>query len=136
MKSKKRELRVNRYFSDEFKIQKVKEIEQNLISVTQISKEYSVTRWSIYNWIYKYSNHLKKGINQVVQMESEQEKNKKLQQRIAELERIVGQKQIQIDFLEKMIEIGEKELGVDLKKKLSTQPLTGSDKTKKDTGTK
>jgi transposase len=136
MKSKKRELRVNRYFSDEFKIQKVKEIEQNLISVTQISKEYSVTRWSIYNWIYKYSNHLKKGINQVVQMESEQEKNKKLQQRIAELERIVGQKQIQIDFLEKMIEIGEKELGVDLKKKPSTQPLTGSDKTKKDTGTK
>jgi transposase len=136
MKSKKRELRVNRYFSDEFKIQKVKEIEQNLISVTQISKEYSVTRWSIYNWIYKYSNHLKKGINQVVQMESEQEKNKKLQQRIAELERIVGQKQIQIDFLEKIIEIGEKELGVDLKKKPSTQPLTGSDKTKKDTGTK
>jgi transposase len=136
MQTKKREIRPKRYFSIEFKVQKVKEIEQNLISIGDIVKEYQVTRTSVYRWLYRYSNHLKKGVNQVVQMESEQEKNKKLQHRIAELERIVGQKQIQIDFLEKMIEIGEKELGVDLKKKSSTQPLTGSDKTEESIGTK
>jgi transposase len=136
MKTKPRELRVKRYFSDEFKIQKVKEIEQNLISIAQIVKEYSVSRVAVYKWIYKYSTHLKKGVNQVIQMESEQEKNKKLLERIAELERAVGQKQMKIDILEKLIELGGKELGVDLKKKHFTQPSTGSEKTKDITNTK
>jgi transposase len=136
MKTKLREIKAKRYFSDEFKVQKVKEIEQNLISIAQIVKEYSVTRAAVYKWIYKYSIHLKKGVNQVIQMESEQEKNKKLQERIAELERAVGQKQMRIDILEKMIEVGEKELGVDLKKKHFTQPSIGSEKTKNSTSTK
>jgi hypothetical protein len=67
----------------------------------------------------------------VKQKDSEQEKRKALEQRIAELERIVGKKQMQIDFLEKMIEIGSQDLGVDLKKKFSTKPLDGSETIKK-----
>ena len=55
-------------------------------------------------------------------MESESHKTKRLLERLAELERIVGQKQLQIDYLEKLIEIGSEELKVDLKKSFGTKP--------------
>jgi transposase len=123
----------NRHFSEEFKRQKVKEIDENLLTITEIAKEYEISRTSVYNWVYKYSKRFEQGVNQVVQLESEQEKTKKLKLRLAELERIVGQKQMKIDYLEKMIEIGSDELGVDIKKKFNTPPLTGSEPTKENT---
>jgi len=124
-----RHIRTHRYFSEEFRIQKVKEIEQNQIKVSELSKLYGVTRSAIYNWIYKYSLNLKKGVIQVIEMESESKKSKTLQLRLAELERIIGQKQLQIDYLEKIIELGSEEVGIDIKKKYSTRPLGGSSKT-------
>ena len=39
-----------------------------------------------------------------------------LQKRIAELERLLGQKQIEIEFMDKMIELAEQTYGVDIKK--------------------
>lgn len=113
---KKNKLRQQRYFSDTFKLQKVEEINQGLISVTEISKLYKVTRPAIYKWLHKYSAYHKKGVNQVVQMESESEKTKSLYKRLMELERIIGQKQLQIDYLEKLVEISSEELKLDLKK--------------------
>lgn len=115
----KREIRKIRRFSDEFKMKKVKEIEQNISTIADIKREYEVSRTTIYNWIYKYSLHLKKGVRQVLEMKSETLKTKRLNEQVAELERIVGQKQLAIDFLEKMIEIGSEKLGVDIKKKFS-----------------
>jgi len=41
---------------------------------------------------------------------------KELEQKLKDMERIVGQKQIQIDFLEKMIDIAKTELHIDIKK--------------------
>ena len=52
----------------------------------------------------------------VVQMESEAHKTLQMLQRVAELERIVGQKQLEIDFLNKLMEVATEELGYDLKK--------------------
>lgn len=49
-------------------------------------------------------------------MESEAQQKGELQQRLAELERIVGHKQIEIYFLNKLRQVGSKELGFDLKK--------------------
>lgn len=123
----------NRYFSEEFKRQKVKEIDENLLTISEISKEYEVSRTAVYRWVYKYSKRFEQGVSQVVQLESEQEKTKKLKIRLAELERIVGQKQMKIDYLEKMIEIGGKELGIDLKKKFNTPPLIGTERTEGNT---
>lgn len=125
----KKQIRTQRYFSEEFRIQKVKEIEQNQIRVSELSKLYGVTRASVYNWIYKYSLHLKKGVNQVIEMESESKKTKLLQFRLAELEQIIGQKQLQIDYLEKIIDLGSEEFGIDIKKKFSTGQSNGSVKT-------
>lgn len=125
----KREIRQVRRFSDEFKKGKVKEIEQNISTVAEINRQYQVSRSAIYHWIYKYSLHLKKGVRQVLEKESETLKTKRLKEQVAELERIIGQKQLSIDFLNKMIEIGSKELGVDIKKKFSGKSLNGTGKT-------
>ena len=58
----------------------------------------------------------------VVQKDSEANKVLELQAKVAELERIIGQKQLQIDFNEKLIAIASKELEIDIKKKFSAQP--------------
>lgn len=122
-KSSKRssKLRVRRVFSEAFKRQKVKEIEQGLYTVLELSRLYNVSTKSVYRWLHKYSITHQKGIVQVVQKQSEAQKNKELLARLAELERIVGQKQLQIDYLEQLIRISSEELKVDLKKNFDTQ---------------
>ena len=50
-------------------------------------------------------------------MESESHKTKLLQERVAELERIVGKKQMEIDYLNVCLEVASEEVGYDLKKK-------------------
>jgi transposase len=110
----------NRYFSESFKKEKVKLILKNQLSVTQLSRLHGVTRASIYKWIYKYSD-LEKGQKMVVQMESEEFKTKQLQEKVAELERAIGQKQLEIDFLNKTLEFASKEVGYDLKKKYNSK---------------
>ena len=52
----------------------------------------------------------------VTQLDSEATKTQELLQRISELERTLGQKQMVIDFNEKLIEIASKELEIDIKK--------------------
>jgi transposase len=130
MEAKQFKIRDRRFFSEEFKRQKVKEIESKLATVSEISREYSVSRIAVYKWLYRYSTNLKKGVTQVVQMESEQEKNRKLKERISELERALGRKQMELDFANKMIEIAGEEVGFDLKKKYGTGPLSGTEFTK------
>ena len=109
--------RRKRTFSEEFKRQKVKEIERKQISVSQVSKAYQVRPNNIYKWIDKYSIKGQNGVRLVVEMESETKRVLALMQQVAELERIVGQKQIVIDFQNKMIELAEQEYQVDIKKK-------------------
>ena len=132
----KRSERLGRYFSEDFKRKKVKEIEQNLATVVQISREYEVSRAAVYRWVYKYSAVRKKGIKQVVEAKSDTVKIARLRDEVREMERVVGQKQIKIDFLEKMIELAEKEYGIDIKKKYSSTLLSGSGQTGKRTRSK
>ena len=126
----------NRYFSEEFKKKKVKDLENNLITVTELSRTYHVTRSSIYKWIYKYSIMTKKQHRQVVEPKSDTKKIQLLEERIKELEQAVGQKQMMIDFKEKMIEIAEETYNIDIKKKFASKPSSGTNSTKKNTGTK
>jgi len=67
----------------------------------------------------------KKSVRQVVEAESDTRKILQLKERVKELERIIGQKQILIDFQGKMIELAEDEYGVDIKKKYGTKPSSG-----------
>lgn len=124
-----RRLRYNRYFSESFKKTKVREIEKNLVSILEVCREYEVSRTSVYNWLYKYSKMIKKGEKQVVEQKSDARKIKELREQIKELERVVGQKQLKIDFQEKMIELAEQFYAVDIKKKLSCRLSFGTGQT-------
>ncbi len=128
--------RQNRYFSEDFKKRKVKDLENNLITVSELSRTYQVTRSAIYKWIYKYSVMAKKQHRQVVESKSDTRKIQMLEERIKELERAVGQKQMIIDFKEKMIEIAEETYNIDIKKKFASKLSSGTSSTKKNTGTK
>jgi hypothetical protein len=44
---------------------------------------------------------------------------------------VVGQKQIKIDYYEKMIDLAKEELDIDLKKNFDTPQSTGSVKTRR-----
>lgn len=116
---------LNRRFSEEFKKKRIKELEQNLITISEICKTYHVSRSSVYNWIYKYSIMAKKGVKQVIEAKSDTRKIKLLEERIKELERIVGKKQIALEFKDKMIEIAEETYGIDIKKKLGSKLSSG-----------
>jgi len=118
--------RINRYFSEDFKRKKVSEIERNIISVSEICRLYQVSNTAVYKWIYQYSKMRKKGVKQVVEAKSDSVKIQALQAEIKEMERIIGEKQIKIDFQAKMIEIAEKEYGVDIKKKFSGRHSSGT----------
>jgi len=123
----------HRYFSEDFKKGKVRELEKNISSVDDICKTYSVSRTSVYRWIYKYSAMAKKQVKQVVEAKSDTQKIKALQERIKELERIVGQKQLLLEFKDKMIEIAEATYGVDIKKKVGSRLSSGTTSTGKNT---
>lgn len=134
--NQKKDVRINRYFSEGFKRIKVEEVEKNLTTVWEIGKEYQVSRVAVYKWIYKYSKMRQKGVRQVVEIESDTRKLIGLNEKIRELERIIGQKQVLLDFHEKMIELAEQEYMVDIKKKFGSKPSAGSGKTETHTPTK
>jgi Transposase. len=128
--------RRNRYFSEDFKRKKVSEIERRISSVAEVCRAYQVSDVSVYNWIHRYSRMKKKQERLVLESLSDTRKIITLKQQIKELEQIVGKKQIQIDFLEKLIELAGEELGVDIKKKISTPVSDGFGRTGKNTRSK
>ena len=121
----------NRSFSDKFKKDIVRRVEKNELTVSEVVIEFEVSRTSVYNWVYKYSNLYKKGLKQVIEPMSSTKKIKDLQSRIKELEQIVGRKQIKLDYFEKLIEISESDYNIDIIKKKDSKHSSGSGKTVK-----
>ena len=109
------DVKYNRQFSEEFRKSKVKEIRIGRLKISELCALYNLSRTAVYKWLYLYSD-AEKGVKTVVQMESETLKTKFLQQRVAELERVVGLKQLEIDYLNVCFEVTSAEAGYDLKK--------------------
>jgi transposase len=131
MQPKNRFIQKRRKFSEEFKRELVRLFESGKFSVSQLDRLYGVRFALIYRWIYKYSNFNEKGCRIIEMKQSSTSKIKELEQKIKDLERLVGQKQIKIDFLEEMIDVAKEELNIDIKKKSSTPQSDGSGKKEK-----
>lgn len=131
MVTKKVKLQSRRVFSDEFKKARVKEYESGKFTVNEIGHLYGIQQTVIYRWIYKYSIYNKKSVKVVEMSESSTQKLKELELRLKELEQIVGQKQLKIDYLEKMIELAKEEFDIDIKKNSDTLQSGGFMKTNK-----
>lgn len=120
-----------RKFSEDLKLKIVNEYESGKYSVREMEKIYDIGIKSIYNWIYKYSKYNKKSIQVVEMKDSQANRIMEMEARIKELEQTVGKKQMNIDYLEKMIELAKQEYDIDIKKNSGTRQSGGSSKTKK-----
>ena len=123
---KKKSIRQLKKFSKTVKSNTVKEIEDGKCTVLEASRELKVSQTSIYNWIYKYSSYLCKQKVLIVEDKSEVSKTKELEKRLREVEAALGRKQMELDFLNKMIEIANEDLKLDLKKSFLKKVLNGS----------
>lgn len=121
-----RRVKRRREFSEDFKLKIVHEYESGQSSVGEMEKIYDIAQQTIYSWIYKYSKYNKKSILVVEMKDSQMNKLKEMEARIKELERAVGQKQMNIDYLEKMIDLAKDEFNIDIKKNLNIPPSGGS----------
>lgn len=129
MIKKKVEINSRRIFSEEFKKARIKDYESGKFSVKEIGRLFKIQTAVIYRWIYKYSTYNKKSVKVVEMNESSTKKLKDFELRIKELEQIVGQKQLKIDYLEKMIELAKEEFNIDIKKNSDTLQSGGFSKT-------
>lgn len=122
-----------RTFSANFKAQKVREIELGRSTVLEISRQYEVAPTNIYRWLSKFGTMKRKKERIIVETDSDTKELLALKKKIADLERIIGQKQILLDFKDKMIELAEETYHVDIKKKFSTKQSDTTGQNGKDT---
>ena len=123
--------REKRHFSDNFKREKVQEIETGRTRPCEIVKQYEVSYTSVYRWITKFGGMKQKRERLIVESDSDTKELLALKKKVAELEQIIGQKQILLDFKDKMIDIAEETYQVDIKKKFGTKPSSTTGSTEK-----
>jgi len=121
-------LNERRYFSETFKKEKINEILSKKTIIKELSALYEIADAVIYRWLKKYSPVQLSGIKIHYEMESEEQKTLFYKEKVAELERMVGAKQIEIEFLNKIIELASTDLKIDIKKNFSTIASNGSGK--------
>ena len=109
---------IRRVFDLALKLELVKKVERGELRVSEISKVYGVSETAVRKWLYRYSDLYKKQTHVVVEKRSLSKKNQELLNRIKELEQALGQKQLRIDYLEKLMETSSERLGEDIEKKI------------------
>ena len=127
--------RRRRNFSDSFKVQKVRELETGKTKISEICKQYEVSDTNVYRWLNKFGTMKDKKERLIVETDSDTKQLLALRKKVAELERLIGQKQILLDFKDKMIELAEETYGVDIKKKFFTRQSGTSGTTESNTDT-
>jgi len=126
-----KKVRHKRKFSEDFKLKIVQQYEQGEMSILELEKFYDIGNSIIYSWIYQFSKYNKKGVQVVEFKDSQMNKVKQQEERIKDLERALGQKQMHIDYLEKMLELAKEEYDIDIKKNSNTPQSSGSKTIKK-----
>ena len=115
-------VRQHRFFSDQIKKKLIQDLDQGLVTIAEISKEYEVSRTAIYKWKAKFSRHYQRQTRIIIEPMSDTRKIQQLKEKIKQLEQALGQKQFMIDFYEKMIELAEEHYNIDIKKKILPDP--------------
>jgi transposase len=109
---------VKRVFDLDLKLSLVKQIEKGELRVMDVSRVYGVNRSAVYKWLKKYSELYSNNYQVIVESKSLSKKNKEQLERIKELERALGQKQMRIDYLEKLVDTASDRIGEDIEKKI------------------
>lgn len=123
---KKENLRQARIFSEQVKRDLVKDIESGKCSVSEASNELNVSLTSVYKWIGRYSRYLQNNKRLVVEDKSEAYQSEQLRKKILELEAALGRKQMELDLINKVVDLASEEYKTDLKKSFLKTALSGS----------
>lgn len=126
-----KEERQRRTFSENFKKRKVKELETGQTKVSDLCRQYEVSSTSVHRWVSKFGAMKGKPERLIVESQSDTTQLLELKKRVAELEQIIGQKQLLIDFKDKMIQLAEEYYQVEIKKKFSGELSSISGKKEK-----
>jgi len=130
MKSRIRKVKKYRKFSEEFKKSIVEQYESGRSSTKELSEQNNIDQRLIYNWIYKFSTFNKKGYRIVEHINSNTNLLRQLKEENQGLKAVVGEKQMRIEYLEKLIALAEQELKVPIKKNSNTPQSNTSGKIK------
>ena len=120
-----------RHFDETVRKSIVKEIDEGL-SKAEAARKYNVSRTTIFKWYRIYSTQYTKKLRTVVEKKSTSNKYKQLEKELNQTYELLGRSQTKRMYLEKLIEIASKELGVDLKKSFGTNASNTFMKSKKD----
>ena len=120
-----------RKYSEEYKRKIVQEFESGKASVIQLGKLHSIGFQTIYNWIYRYSEINSKETRIVEYKDSATKKLKEMEAKIKIMEQLIGQQALQINYLNKIIDIASEDLGIDLKKTTDMKSAGTSKSTRK-----
>lgn len=121
-----------RRYSRDFKRQLVSEYERGESTVLELSRRYQIAYQVIYRWIKEYSLYNQQEYLIVEKSKSKSAALKSAQSRIRELERALGQKQLELEYLHKLLDLAKTDLGIDLKKNATPNPGLVSGKPRKD----
>lgn len=131
MKPNIRKVKKYRRYSQEFKQSIVDSFESGSSSTKELSLQNNIGQAMIYKWIYKLSKYNKEGYRVVEKVNSKESKIKELEEQNRSLKAMIGDKQIRIEYLEKLISLAEEDLKIDIKKNSSTLQSNTLEKRKK-----
>ena len=106
----------SRVFSEAFKHEKVKLVDEGKMKVADISKIYGVSKVSVYLWLKKFSS-VSADERVVVEKISEAKKTMELYNQVRDLEQALGRKQMELDYFKKVVELASEDKGEDFEKK-------------------
>lgn len=105
-----------RVFSESFKKEKVKLYETGKMSVSQICRMYEISETGVYRWISKYRT-TPSSEKIVLETDSDYLKLVELQNRIAKMERLIGNQQIELEYCKSIIASASEHYKEDVEKK-------------------
>ena len=114
-----------RYFSEDFRKARVKELDEGQTTVAKICQDYGVSSPAVYKWREKYSPFYQKQVVKVIELESEGAKRRELEEQLSTLKTLLADKQIEVEYLLKLLEILGDKYGIDFKKNTSSNRLNG-----------
>ena len=97
-------------YSWEFKVQMVHLLEKGLHNVSQISRDYHVTRSLLYAWMRLYQQRGEAAFvpNRAIQTPPEVERPQTEQEQVASLERPCGQQALELELLRREVDLLKK----------------------------
>lgn len=121
-------LNKHRVFTEQARKSILKEI-SNGLSKAEACRKYGMSYTTIYKWLEKYSSSYKTKPKDVIKSKNESNSYKEFQKELKHAYELLGRSQMEVMFLNKLLESISEEYQIDFKKKYDIKLSNGSNKT-------